>query len=81
MKKFLIVSIIALATVALFASCAKECTCSKWTDEKNTDTNPAVYTQDEIDRLNAKNCAGLDDYYDAWGLGYDESTGSGFRCE
>lgn len=81
MKKFLIISIVALATVALFASCAKECTCSKWTDGKNTDTDPIVYTQDEINSLNAKNCTGLNDYYDALGLGYDETIGAGIRCE
>lgn len=81
MKKYLFISIISLATMVLFASCAKECTCSKWTDGKNTDTNPTIYTQDEINSLQAENCAGLNDYYNTLGLGYNEKTGTGFRCE
>jgi len=80
MKKYFVLLLFAVAAM-LFASCAKECTCSRWTDGKNTDTNPVVYTQDEINRLNAKNCADLEDYYGSLGLGYDESTGTGFRCE
>ena len=80
MKKYLILLFIAVATM-LFASCTKECTCSMWTDGKNTDTNPVVYTQDEISRLNVKNCAGLNDYYNGLGLGYDETIKSGIKCE
>ena len=79
MKKLFILLFAAFAM--MLASCTKECTCSRWTDGKNTDTNPVVYTQDEINRLNAKNCADLEDYYSSLGLGYDESTGTGFRCE
>ena len=52
-----------------------------WTDGQNTDPKPIVYTQDEINRLNVKNCAGLNDYYDGLGLGYDETIKSGIRCE
>ncbi len=81
MKKFLIISIVALSVLALFVSCAKDCTCSKWTDGKNTDTNPIIHSQDDINSLNVKNCAGLNDYYDTMGLGYDETSGSGIRCE
>ena len=80
MKKYFVLLLFAVAAM-LFASCEKECTCSMWTDGKNTDTNPTVYTQDEINRLNAKNCAGLNDYYNSLGLGYDETIKSGIKCE
>lgn len=80
MKRFLILILFVAASMML-ASCAKECTCSMWTGGKNTDTNPRVYTQDEINRLNVKNCADLNDYYDGIGLGYSESTGDGIRCK
>ncbi len=81
MKKYLVLLFFA-AVIMQLASCAKqECTCSIWIDGENTDTNPTVYTQDEIDRLNVKNCAGLNDYYDGLGLGYDETTKSGIKCE
>lgn len=81
MKRFLILSFFAMAMM-LLASCAKqECTCSMWTDGKNTDPKPIIYTQEEINRLNVKNCAGLNDYYEGLGLGYDETIKSGIRCE
>ena len=83
MKRFLILSLFAMAMM-LLASCAKEewtCTCSMWTDGKNTDPKPIIYTQEEINRLNVKNCAGLNDYYEGLGLGYDETIKSGIRCE
>ena len=81
MKKYLVL-LFFCAVMMLIASCEKqECACFMWTDGKNTDTNPVVYTQDEIDRLNAKNCAGLNDYYNSLGLGYDETVKSGIKCE
>jgi len=81
MKKYFVLLFFVLVMM-LLASCEKqECTCSMWTDGKNTDTNPTVYTQDEINRLNVKNCAGLNDYYNGLGLGYDETIKSGIKCE
>lgn len=80
MKKLFVLLLFSVAAI-LFASCTKECTCSRWTDGKNTDTDPIIYSQDEINSLNVKNCAGLNDYYDTMGLGYDETSGSGIRCE
>ena len=81
MKRNLFLTLLAVAMM-LLASCTKqECTCSMWTDGQNTDPKPIVYTQDEINRLNVKNCAGLNDYYDGLGLGYDETIKSGIRCE
>ena len=70
------------AAIAIFmSSCDKECTCSKWSDGKNVDTDPVVYSQDEINKLNVKNCADLNDYYVALGIGYDEATGNGIKCQ
>jgi len=80
MKRYFILFLFVAATM-MFSSCAQECTCSMWTDGKNTDTNPVVYTQEEINSLSAKNCADLNDYYNGLGLGYDETTGRGMRCE
>lgn len=76
MKRYLFLFLLVLVSV-MFSSCAKkDCTCSKWTNGVNTDTNPVIYSQDEIDRLNVNNCAGLSNY-----LGYDEKTGTGYICE
>ena len=80
MKKYLIL-LLFVASAMVFASCSKECTCSMWTGGKNTDTNPRVYTQEEISNLSISKCTDLDDYYDGIGLGYDESTGNGIRCK
>ena len=52
-----------------------------WTDGKNTDTNPTVYTQEDFNSLNVKNCTGLNDYYDSLGRGYDETIKAGIKCE
>ncbi|MBO7572597.1 MAG: hypothetical protein J6T48_10660 [Bacteroidales bacterium] len=81
MRRIILALLFAVASMMLLCSCEKDCTCSRWTDGKNTDTNPMVYTQDEINSLNAKNCAGLNNYYASLGHGYDEATGSGIRCE
>ena len=80
MKKCLILVLFAVVAM-LFASCEKECTCSMWTDGKNTDTNPTVYTQEDFNSLNVKNCTGLNDYYDSLGRGYDETIKAGIKCE
>lgn len=80
MKKLMIV-VILFVSASMLVSCAKQCTCSKWVDGKNVDTNPVVYNQEDINKLNARNCAELEDYYSALGLGYDEKTKTGIRCE
>ncbi len=80
MKKIAIVVVVALGAIAL-VSCNQQCTCSKWVDGKNVDNNPVVYEQEDINKLNARNCAELEDYYSALGLGYDEETQTGIRCE
>ncbi|MCF0206933.1 MAG: hypothetical protein HUK15_05845 [Bacteroidales bacterium] len=80
MKKYLLIAGIVLSAV-LFSSCSKECTCAKWEDGKMVDTEPITYSQYEIDNLNAKNCEDLELYYISLGLGYDEVTKSGIRCE
>ena len=59
--------------VSVFSSCKKECTCSMWTDGKDTDSNPIV--------AEAKNCSELEDQYETIGRGYDEATGTGMRCK
>ncbi len=80
MKKYLI--LLGFASLMMLASCAKkECTCSMWTGGNNTDTNPRVYTQDEIDRLSFKDCSDLNNYYNSIGLGYNEKSGDGIRCK
>lgn len=80
--KNLVLALTVLVSIVVFSYCeAKDCVCSKWQDGVNSDPNPAFYTETDLENLNVRNCAGLNDYYANLGLAYDENKQEGIRCE